>query len=513
MTKTKVSSLQSLLLSNLGFAISIVSSLVMVPVGISYLGSHDFGVLLVLMALSGYIPVLDFGVTPRLISELPKCKNKQEQKMLWSTCTFFIIKIATAVSAIYSVFAMFFADDLFGLLNLTQDNPGSTLVVHAFLAGILARFMATPMVAYLTSASQLHEVKLAEAGRVVSVLAALLIAQYLDAGLLGVALSYCVLNLAITVMLYCRAIYTFTTLAQISQSNTDSNILARPSSVSLAFFLMSLAGMVIVNTDAIVIAAVLGPEKVSEYIIGQKFFFVAMAMLNIVNVMAWPKIAAVISTRNTSRVRSLVDSLIAFQMAAALSVSVILIQFGDLFLNIWLGVDRVLISEGLFLAFSIFCINSVFIGVTSVLNNSIGPRLESALLAIAEAVLNIGLTIVLLDKIGLLGAAIGTVAATLFTSYFGLPLIVKYRTNGAFNVLNRSRVLSIISCYAILFVFYEINKVWQGSAFLAILLSLGLAPYCYVNLQRILTLLTPTGDGLHGESTNPKTYLRCSDAK
>lgn len=222
------------------------------------------------------------------------------------------------------------------------------------------------------------------------------------------------------------------------------------SSFSLKTLLLTMTQRVIFGTDTIVIGALLSTAEVTYYVIGW----------NLVNytrniVMKLSHVLAPAASHNeASGIEGGVRDLMIFSIRSAIIVSLpiylFLYFFGKYLIFLWMGKDFG-ISYTVLCILLVADIANVIMAPAVNIVIGIGKHGRVAKLRVIEAILNIGLSIILVKKIGIVGVAIGTMAPALAINFlFVFPYTLR-TANLSFkefarNVLNGpAKVVAILS--------------------------------------------------------------------
>lgn len=192
------------------------------------------------------------------------------------------------------------------------------------------------------------------------------------------------------------------------------------------FFVLvnNVAQKIIFTSDAVVIGAFLGVAKVAPYAIaGTLIDNLRSLMVSTAQVFS-PLTSTLFAQRRTAELGALLIRGSKLSVLVTLPIAVTFVVLGDVFVKLWMGEEfretagQILFVLGLTQIISAphYVISSVMYGMSQ--HNILGY------LRIAEAALNLVLSIVLVKSMGVLGVAIGTGVAHLMVAAVILPSVI-----------------------------------------------------------------------------------------
>ena len=178
------------------------------------------------------------------------------------------------------------------------------------------------------------------------------------------------------------------------------------------FFFLQLAAAVGYQSDNIVIAQILGAEAVAEYAIPAKLFSIVSILGGVALAALWPAYAEATSQKDFVWVRKALNKSLLITFMAYTVPVLILTTFGRQILNLWVGES---IEPNYLLLYSLGAwtmLISITGPISSFMNGTsiIGFQVTTAL---SMAIMNIALSIFLVHKIGIAGAALGSFISVL----------------------------------------------------------------------------------------------------
>lgn len=181
-----------------------------------------------------------------------------------------------------------------------------------------------------------------------------------------------------------------------------------------SYFSISLAGAIALNSDTVLIAYMLGAERVPEYSVPFRLFTIPIIFVGLFAHALWPAYARALSDGEIGWVRQTYKQTLAAAGAmASVAISVLLIWGQDI-ITVWIG-EPLAVQNGMLVAQALWAAIAVFGGIASPILNAAGEERFQAKLGIFLVFVNLPLSILLIVSLGPQGAMWGTVISTIGT--------------------------------------------------------------------------------------------------
>lgn len=393
-----------------GHGATLLTWFLLTPFVVAELGPQGYGLFVVATAVMGYGQLLELGLSAAVIrfsAELHERDDLDELRAIVATafaiaCTLCVVAIAIAV-----VVAPLAPD----LLHIPADERETTqrlVVVAAATAGIA--FPSATLFALLMGLQRF------DISNILQAIATLLLAGFTIAALLmDLGVEWVVgAGIPASVMIQIPA------LIAIRRARPGLRLLSgRPRaryvrqlfSFSWAIIVMQGAGTVKTRTDEILIAAMLPVAQVTPYALARRTSEAPVLLTYQFSRVILP-LAAQLGARNEhDRLRAVFLTGTRLTLAAYLACACALTVMGGPFLAAWVG-------EEYRSAASILVVLAIAAGIEMAkwtadqVLQGISKHRPLAFFAILGAVMNLGLSIVLISRLGPIGAAYGTLIAT-----------------------------------------------------------------------------------------------------
>jgi len=414
--------------------ISIVIGIASVPIGLGYFGPVKYGIWVVITSMLTYLGTSQFGIGTATSTLIANSPQRSEQRTILSY-SFALLIMSSLIFLTLILFASKYSHywlPVFGNIpSYLQNEAITTTLLLAIL--FLIRLPMIPLACAFAGLQHIHY------ERLYSVILppltnfiGLLVTVYLKGNLIMLAVLSGMGHLLTGLISAVHLFMVHKDLRLRWPEKLWSSPVARQVIISgWRFFIVGLAAMLVWNTDNLVISYFLGPEQVSSYAITFKLFIVAYSIFMTVNATLWPMYGKAAGENNWAWI-----SKIYGDITCALPILGGLVWIGGILftkdiIQLWTGPAG---YGGLLVVFALGGY-----GYTVSLNN-IHACLLGGLnavilwLGILEALLNLILSLVLVNPLGIGGVALGTFLSALLSVTWLLPIYVYRKTQGKINM-------------------------------------------------------------------------------
>ena len=187
-------------------------------------------------------------------------------------------------------------------------------------------------------------------------------------------------------------------------------------------FWHKIAGLIVFNTDLILISKFISLEIVGIYASYQMIIQMIMTIINIVLNVLRPKIGKFIAENNKEKIFNYWRHLNILSLFGSILFSSCTYKLINDFIILWLGEKFILSKLTVFLILMNLFIQN-FRGITDIFKDGSG-FFDDIQLPISEALINFILSIILVQYIGLNGIVIGTIASNILIICIARPIMV-----------------------------------------------------------------------------------------
>jgi len=391
-----------------------LASFFAIPLTIRYLGAERYGVWVTLTSILSYLTIFDMGIGSTAINgisdALAKGKLESARQQINTTyLTLFVTALLIAVSVCL-------AWPMIAWPAVLGDKTGAnarevTIAAGIAIAIVLVSFplSATPRIMGACRKITLSNYW-SSLGSLLGLLA-IVLATRLQAGLPGlvVAVSGCSLMVGIfsTIWLYRHFDWLMLNFRDIQWVRTRELL-----NTGLPFFATQVAGFVLLQTDNLIIAQVLGATAVTPYSITSKLF--SYALLLPVNALPslWPAYSDAFARRDFPWIRKTYRYNVLVVISSTTMFVLVLFIIAKRFISIWAGPAAVP-TTGLIAGMGIWTIIASLSWCQTCLLGAAGQVRRQAIYSAIGAVVNVIASIICGRLFGLPGIIMGTLLAYL----------------------------------------------------------------------------------------------------
>jgi O-antigen/teichoic acid export membrane protein len=393
----------------LAFAAHLAAAFFLTPFVVRCLGAERYGVFGLVEAVLAWMTLFDGGLAACLVRSVARHRSATDSAALNRACATGLALLAAAGAA-----CLLAGLALWPILGpwLAAKLPGHDIEVPAFLALMLLNLALTlPLSLFPSVLDGLERFPLKSAVRVVFLVArvaatVLVLWRWPDLVALAVVLTACNLGEHLVMAV---AVWRCLPGLDVSPRRVDRATLGEIGGYSLHAFLALLAGRVAFQSDAVVIGLFLPAAHVAYFLLAARLVEFAKSLLRSATVTLMPAVSKLEAAGDLAGIRAMVAWATSGVLYLVLPIQLGLAIFGHPFLSLWLrdaayadaGYPVLLVlSAGLSLAVAQSVASRVLYGT--------GRLRWFSRLALAEAGLNLGLSLALVRPLGILGVAVGT---------------------------------------------------------------------------------------------------------
>jgi O-antigen/teichoic acid export membrane protein len=190
------------------------------------------------------------------------------------------------------------------------------------------------------------------------------------------------------------------------------------------FLLIQIAGAVVFSSDNVVVSHYLGAAQVTPYNVTWRFVGLAAMMQSLIFPALWPAYAEANARGDYGWVRRTFRFTMQATLALDLAAGMIFVATGKPLVRWWAG-EAATPSTALLAAMALWAIISGCMTVESCLLAAVDRTREQGVLSIVAAIVNLALSIVLVQRIGAVGVITGTILSYLLVLVVPQSLIVR----------------------------------------------------------------------------------------
>jgi O-antigen/teichoic acid export membrane protein len=379
------------------------------PIAVRYLGPVQFGIWATITTTLSLLLVLDLGIANTLTNLMSEAYAKEDKKLggeYAATAFWIMVLVAAALGVIgFLAWPLIHWDSVFhvdaSLRGVVSRAVGVSYVV--FLCGMPAGLAAKMLGGY----QELRTANLFAAVGSVASLCGVIAVVYLRGQLpwlVGISSGAMIAANGICLLWLWTHHKPWLTPWPRNMSRTASRRLMQTGS---EFFLIQLAGVVVFNSDNLVIAHFMGPAQVTPYNVTWRIVGYATMLQTVMMPALWPAYSEAYVRGEMAWIRKTFWRVMKVTSGVAAAFCIVFVLFGRTIIGIWAGQSAVP-AQSLVIAMCIWVlINTVMTNEACLLVATNEIRLQMWL-GIVGAAVNLVATIYLVKRLGVLGVIMGT---------------------------------------------------------------------------------------------------------
>lgn len=406
--------------------VTMAVSLLMVPLAVNYLGKEQYGLWVAISSLVAMLGFMDGGAgnaVINLVAHASGTKNDDLVKIV-STSFFSLMALALVGCLLFLIIFPFVPwGKLLGVVALKHQSELDMVVI------IVGLFFFVSMFTSLVGKIQrgLQEGNLdnlwSGVGAVLSLLF-VVVAMQKDVGLVGFVIAFLAgplfANLVSNIhYLLIRRMDLHPRLGKV-----DNAIAKNLFAVGGMFFVLQISGAIQGQADNVIIANMLGPAAVTNYAICMKLFLMVPMLFGLLLTPLWPAYREALASGDMQWVKRIFLKSMRWALLVSVPSAFALVMFGGKIIELWVGYEA-MPSLGLLIGCGIWLVFTTIGSTLAVFLNGLQLVKIQLIVATAAGVMNIILTIWLIQINGAVGAVYGSVISYFICTILPYFFIVK----------------------------------------------------------------------------------------
>ncbi|MBC8986178.1 oligosaccharide flippase family protein [Pedobacter sp. N36a] len=405
---------------------SILISLMLVPLTISFVNETQYGLWLTLSSIVGWFNFFDVGLGNGLKTKLTESISEKDflKAKKYVSTTYAALALISLVLLIVFLIAQHFLD-WSRILNAPSEYSDELWLV-ALVVFISFSFQFVLQLITVIAVSNQNTVigsLINFIGNLISFIAIFFLTKSYSSGtLLQLCIPIC-LSPMLVLMLFSAVLYkTKYKLIAPSFKYVDFRSINEILSLGLKFFVIQLGLILYYNIDNMVITQVLGPKEVTPYNIAYKYFGVITMISAIVMTPLWAAYSEANTKGDYDWIRKTVKNLNWLCLGLAV-LAVIMALISPLIYKFWVG-EKIYIPLSLSLVLAFYTVWNTYRTIYIYYLNGIGVIKIQVYLVLISGILNIPLAIYLAKLFGVTGVVLST---TILCFFCGIIEIIQYK--------------------------------------------------------------------------------------
>ena len=455
----------------LRYFISAAVMFVLTPFIIRKIGAEDFGLWSLVFSLVGFLGLLDFGLATSVVRYVAECRgsgDRARRNRLVSTL-FVSYSVLSVLAAAVALVLSFYFSSWFDIPP--ERHMKGQLVFLIVALRVALGFPLGLFYGVLFGEQRIHLVNIVQA--LSTMLYGIATLVVLDAGYGVVALA--ILNLG--AMLIEHVVYLFLAFRKVPDLKVSVGLADRRNfrelaSFSVYTFIVNISALVLLRTDPVIVKFFMPLTAVAVYAVAMRISEVALLLTKqFVNVLA-PLVAELKASGDDSKIRFVLVNATKFAFAPAVILTSLAYILGTEAVVFWVGPDFVQAGPVLMILMTAMALAIPQMTASGILTMT-GDQAYTARAAAISVVINVVASLALVQWLGLLGVALGTLIATLVVD---LVLVVRRACSrhaiGYWSYLRRAVLPAVIPAVPLI-LFTYLARLWIVPSGLLVLAALA----------------------------------------
>lgn len=395
--------------------ISIIISLMLVPMTLDYVSSELYGIWLTLSSVIVWLNFFDIGFTLGLKNKLAEAlalRDTQRGRHLVSTT--YAIMIAIFVPLALIIWGIIPVVDWCSFLNVSSvfaDEIRNALYVISacFCLQMILNVLTAVISAYQkTALSSSFPV----IGNIFALVAIVLLTKTKLVSLTYLALAISAMPILVIVL---ATLFLFRTLfKEVSPAlqYVSRKYVKDLFNLGAKFFLIQIQVVVLFQTTNILISNLSGPNDVTSYNIAYKYIYVALMIYNIILTPLWPAFTDAYTKKDFSWMRKVYNKMLLLWFMSAVCIALMVVA-SPLVYELWIG-NKAQISLSMTIAVAVYVIINSLDSLQVFLINGTGCIRLQTYVTLAGLILHIPLSFFIGQYIGCYGVLASLILITAF---------------------------------------------------------------------------------------------------
>ena len=411
--------------------VGILVTFAMVPLAVGYLGVEQYGLWIAVSSLIAMFSFADGGVGNALVNMVSQATGEKSTKSMNTIVSsgFFVLFSISVFGALF--FLLLYSYVPWGtILGVAEAVSSGELLSLVLIVGLGFFFgMPCSVVGNVQRGLQKGNVEAFwnAKGQLLSLLL-VYAAIRMDLGIIGFASAF-VLGPLLSALIN-SSLYFFI---------KRKDLLPKPSFVRSKdinailgtgglFFILQITAVIQAKADNVIIANLLGPASVAQYAICMQLFLVVPMVMGLLWAPLWPAYREALASGDVVWIKQVFMKSMKLALAIGVPASIVLVVFGQQIVTLWVG-ESVVPSMLLLVGGGMWMWMLIIGSAMAMLLNGLQVIKTQIIVATSAAILNVGLSIWLINTIGVEGAVYGSVISYLVCAiipyYFIIPRLLR----------------------------------------------------------------------------------------
>lgn len=400
----------------------LVCGLANLPLLLGHFSAEMVGVWLLIQSLSGYLGLLDFGLSEtlgRFVALALGGGDSARAKAIAGAGLHLYLGLAVLAALVVGVVAFF----LPALLALPAGTAGIATNCWLWLtAGFCVRLVSTPFSAVLAGSGHLYVIKVFGAGSSILQLCSVFLVTLFDGTILWLAIGQFLVALLMATLVVVSAAVRVRHILPSLRAQTAG--LYQPLLEKAShWFLLSLSTSLIWGTDLLLISHFVGASVIPAYSGAMKLIMIGLDFVIQPGSSLSPSISSAVGAGDSEKLQRLYSTGQFLNINLGLFMACGMMLFGPFAISLWLGASNFVGTPTWICMVFVVALNgwNHFNAVALFAGNH---TLGAASTCFVQGLLNLALSLLLVGPLGMTGVILGTVLAEILVPQWRFPQLV-----------------------------------------------------------------------------------------
>lgn len=376
---------------------SIAISFILIPLTLSLLDNLRYGIWITVFNLLSWISLFDIGAGNGLRNRFTESLAKNDSnlaKEYVSTSYFFMTAICMGLIIVTSAFSRFIPWHRMFNIEISHENEIQNLMIITICITCIHFVLKLLGSLLLASHRAFWADTIPALSNTVIILALLFFKKYFHGNLILIGVLYTLIPVLIYIIFhiafFSKTFYSYLPSVKFIKKNRINSLF----NLGMQFFFIQIAGLIIFQSDALIIANQLSPSEVTRYNILFKYFSVIPIIYGVIAVPLWSGYAEAYTLKDFAWIQRTLKTQMKIFILFVIGV-VILVLLNKQLISIWLQREMP-IDSVMLIGMAIYSIISVWNGIFSALLGGMSKVRLISLLTTISALANIPLSLFLI---------------------------------------------------------------------------------------------------------------------
>lgn len=430
-------------------AVSMVVSLLQFTILLRRLSLETAGIWMVFTNIGGYVLLLDLGISPTLGREISFAAGNPELTDIARAARIgTLIRSCTAIVALLAVVIVLLGAaggwDYLRTIVPAEFAPAARSAWFIYVVGAALNLVGQGWFAGIYGLGHVFREKIIRSAGALLGLLFMAIAVFCKTGFIGLAIAYVLQSLCILAM--ARTVLRRLIPDAISRGCFDLATIGGLVAPSLKYAAILLGGILILQTDNLVIASIFGPQAIPNYQAVARIITILMSLSMMLVMSSMPIVSQAHARGDTPAIVRMLHRNIRFTLGVMVILGSFVACFTDRFITAWLGPNHFVGFHIVWVLLIVMLLEAHHQAMAA--STVAAGKIVFLVPALVAGILNIFFSIVLARRFGLIGVVFGTMMAQVTTNNWYAPWYTMRLFKMSFRQHVRTVLLPVMSLIA-----------------------------------------------------------------